>query len=767
MPIYGLTIFFGAFLLFQIEPMIAKYIQPWFGGAPTVWTTCLLFFQTLLLAGYTYAHVIGTRLSPRRQATMHLALVVTCVAAMLASALLWNSPVLPGVSWKAARAEYPVARILLLLSLSIGLPYFALSATAPLLQSWFARIYPGRSPYRLYSLSNFGSLVALLTYPFAVEPRLTLQSQSNFWTCLYLVFAIGMAFCALQMRGVEPYASEEDASTERPTLSTLTLWFALPACASFLLYAGTGQLTQDTAPVPFLWILPLALYLLSFIVCFDSERWYRRGIFHPLLGAAIFLSPLVVLHLDRSAAAIAHLGISATAATLLIEIGNVLILVFAGCMVCHGELARLKPHRKDLTVFYLVVSAGGALGGIVSVVVMPLLFSGFWDFRFAVWSCVVLLAISVVRDGGSWVYRRTLTIAVSILSAALVFPLSLGVVEHWGIYLLVALAAIAILWRARQSKNPPRLLLRRGIEAQSSMMVAIAILAFTYINLITLSMHDAVWFTRNFYGLFRVIGTDAPDRSWHSYRLLNGRVSHGEQFFSDAYPRMRYYPTTYYGLGSGVGLVMMNHPRRADAENSSLRVGVVGLGVGTIAAWGRPGDYFRFYEINPAVVSLATDPNGYFSFIRDSSARVEIVAGDGRLSMESELAEGHPQNFDVLVIDAFTGDAVPTHLLTREAMLTYLRELAPDGVLAVHISNLYLDLAPVLAEHGRTLNLKYRFVHAEEKDLVDWASDWVLLSRDNKIFEQPEIAARLKSDAGMRRVRPWTDDYSNLFQLLN
>jgi signal transduction histidine kinase len=454
-------------------------------------------------------------------------------------------------------------------------------------------------------------------------------------------------------------------------------------------------------------------------------------------------------------------------ATLVIEIGNVLLLIFAGCMVCHGELARLKPHRRDLTVFYLMVSAGGALGGIFSVVVAPLLFRSFWDFRFALWSCVVLMAISLVRDRTSWIYRRTPTTAIAILVLSLIFPLLTGVVEHWGIYAVIAFAVVATVWRAKRRKDRPAWLLRPGIEIQFSMVVAIALLAFTYVSMIALSMHDAVWFTRNFYGLFRVVEAEAPDHSWHSYRLLNGRISHGEQFFSSTYPRMSYYPTTYYGIGSGIGLVMMNHPKRADPENSSLRVGVVGLGVGTIAAWGRPGDYFRFYEINPAVVELAKDPNGYFSFLRDSSAQVDVVPGDARLSMENELAQGRSQQFDVLVIDAFTGDAVPTHLLTREAMLIYLRELKPDGVLAVHISNLYLDLRPVLAEHGRTLNLHYGFVHTEEKDLVDWASDWVLLAPNEKVLDQPGISAHLGARDQVRRVRPWTDDYSNLFQLLN
>ncbi|MGO9602414.1 MAG: hypothetical protein ACLQAT_03245 [Candidatus Binataceae bacterium] len=766
MRIYALTIFLGAFLLFQIEPIVAKFILPWFGGAPTVWTTCLLFFQVLLLAGYTYAHLIGTRLSPRRQTMIHLGLIAICIAVMMFSALLWKSPIMPRASWKPAHEDFPAARILLVLSASIGLPYFALSATAPLLQSWFTRVHRGASPYRLYSVSNFGSLIALIAYPFAVEPNLSLKSQANLWSYLYVAFAIGMVLCAIPLLGAQPLVREKDeeAVIENRSRGTRTLWVVLPACASLLLYGATGQMMQDTAPIPFLWILPLALYLLSFIICFDSEQWYRRGIFHPLLGIAIFTSFLLVIYVDRIAAAVGRVVLSPTTVTLLLEIGNSSLLMFAGCMVCHGELVRLKPHRRDLTVFYLMVSAGGAVGGIFSVVVAPLLFSAFWDFRFAVWACVGLMTIALMRDRASWIYRRTPAAGIAILAAALAFPLIIGIVVHTWIYAAVAFAVVAAVALLVRRKDPPWRLAQAGIVTQLSMAAAIAVLGIVYIDTIAIAMHDTVWMTRNFYGVFRVVGEEAPDHRWHSYQLMNGPITHGKQFFSSTYPRMRYYPTTYYCLNSGIGLLLMNYPR--GAENSSLRVGVVGLGVGTIAAWGRPGDDYRFYEINPAVVDAATNPNGYFSFLRDSSAHVTIVPGDARLSMEREVAEGHSQQFDVLAIDAFNGDTVPMHLLTREAMLIYLSELKPDGVLAIHVSNLYLDLRPVLAEHSRDLNLRYGFVHVDEKDLIDWASDWVLLSRNDKVLSEPEISGRLEPRDKMRRVRPWTDDYSNLFQLL-
>src|SRR5208282_182948 len=380
--------------------------------------------------------------------------------------------------------------------------------TAPLLQSWFARVYRGASPYRLYSVSNLGSLIALIAYPFAVEPHLSLKSQANLWSYLYVAFAIGMVLCAIPLLGAQPLVREKDDEAAIASRGTRTLWVVLPACASLLLYGGTGQMMQDTAPIPFLWILPLALYLLSFIICFDGERWYRRGIFHSLLGVAIFTSFLFVIYIDRISATVGRVVLSPTTVTLLLEIGNSSLLMFAGCMVCHGELVRLKPHRRDLTVFYLLVSAGGAVGGIFSVVVAPLLFSGFWDFRFAVWTCVVLMTIALMRDRASWIYRRTPAAGIAILAAALAFPLLIGLVVHAWTYAAVAFAMVAAVALMVRRKNPPWRLGRSGIVTLLSMAAAIAVLAAVYIDTIAIGMHDTLWITRNFYGVFRVVGAE-------------------------------------------------------------------------------------------------------------------------------------------------------------------------------------------------------------------------------------------------------------------
>ncbi|HVA80700.1 MAG TPA: fused MFS/spermidine synthase, partial [Candidatus Binataceae bacterium] len=653
------------------------------------------------------------------------------------------------------------------LSASIGLPYFALSATAPLLQSWFALNHPERSPYRLYAVSNFGSLLGLLTYPFVVEPNLGLRAQANLWFILYIAFALGVAYCAMPLRAAEPGRWRADGrAAANSSRGVRALWIALPACASLLLYGATGQLTQDLAPIPFLWILPLGLYLVSFIICFDSNRWYRREIFQPLLGAAILSNLILAIFIDRITAVAGRVALSPTTVRMALEITNEMLLMFAGCMVCHGEMVRLKPDKRDLTAFYLMLSAGGALGGIFSVVLAPLLFREFLDFRFATWICFLLMTIALMRDRESWLHRRTAWTGPGILAIALGLPLVIERVGHPLIYAALAVGAVAAVALSGRWKNPSRWLARPGTIAQGSMVVAAVVLVVVYVQLIAFTTRNALWISRNFYGVLRVIEEQAPDHSWLSYKLMNGRIEHGKQFFSARYPPLRYYPTGYYGVETGIGLVMMNEPRRARPGKSALRVGVVGLGVGAMSAWGRPGDYFRFYEINPAVIDVATSPDGYFTFLRDSSARVKIVPGDARLSMERELAGGHAQNFDVLVIDAFTGDMIPTHLLTLEAMRVYLRELKPDGVLAVHVSSLNLDLRPVLAEHSRTLNLRYGFVHTDEKDMVNWSSDWILLARNDKVLGQPAIAARLESRAHLRRIRPWTDDYSNLFQLL-
>ncbi len=759
---YAITIFTGAFLLFQVEPLLARYILPWFGGTSAVWITCMLFFQLLLVVGYAYSHLVATRLRSRMQAIVHLAIISACVLLMGTLALIWQSPITPGPNWKPLNPDFPIARIFILLVVSIGLPFFLLSTTGPLLQAWFTRSHRGASPYRLYALSNFGSLLALVSYPFLVEPALSLRAQAILWSLLFLAFAIGVGLCArnlgrlpLSAAGDVNVAEAGDLPIPIPAGSTRIFWIALAAVASVMLLATTNQVCQQVAAVPFLWVLPLAIYLLSFIICFDNQRWYRRGIFHPALGAAVF-GALVVLCSPNAGIAIQIVTYSA--------------LLFTICMVCHGELVRLRPHERYLTSFYLMVAIGGALGGIFVVVIAPWLFTGYWEFHLAIWTSLLMLIIALMRDPNSWIHERRPVVAMALFAGAIVLPELIGA-QHLGEairratpHLLPGFIAVGLISAVAFQKHSQ--LARRW---PGSMLQACAILGLLVIGGVLIvdiegNRANSTIASRNFYGTLAVYSVDSQNPQRHYYMLRHGQIIHGEQYSA---ADKRYQPTTYYGPDSSIGLIMLNHPHRFEPNprDRSLRVGAIGLGVGTIAAYGLPGDYIRFYEINPAVTEIATDENGYFTYLRDSRARIEVVPGDARLSMERELANGNPQAFDVLVLDAFAGDAIPVHLLTIEAFAIYLRELNPAGVLAIHVTNRYLDLGPAIRKIADRFGLNAARVHQSEGLLVK-PSDWIVLARDNSVLGRAGFTSKFEPLDSRRSVRLWTDDYSNLFQIL-
>lgn len=765
MLVYAATIFTGAFLLFQVEPLLARYILPWFGGTSAVWITCMLFFQLLLVVGYAYSHLIATRLRPRRQAIVHIAIVSACLLLMSSLALIWQSPITPGPNWKPLSPDFPITRIFILLLVSIGLPFFILSTTGPLLQAWFARSHQGASPYRLYALSNVGSLMALMTYPFLVEPALTLKAQAIMWSLLFVAFALGVGLCGLNLAKSADSnvhsAGADFAPTQSqlavPTRAAYALWIALAAVASVMLLATTNQICQEVAVVPFLWVLPLAIYLLSFIICFDSERWYRRGIFHPALGLAIFLSCII---LGRSTANIFS------------QVLIYCVLLFAACMVCHGELVKLKPAERYLTSFYLMIAVGGALGGIFAALIAPRIFTGYWEFHLAIWASALTLYIVVMRDPTSWIHERRPMTAMLLLAGALTLPQLLGdesiadAMHALGnrnqlLANLVAfglLAAVAFRKDSRLTRKRPGLIVQAGVIA-GLIAVGGVLLVSIAANLVTSSFT-----TRNFYGALSVYSLNNDDPAKHNFKLRHGRIVHGIQYTA---PDKKFLPVSYYSRDSGLGLLMAHLPRRSapDPHDRSIRMGAIGLGIGTVSAYGQPGDYIRFYEINPAVTKIATDPNGFFTYLRDTPAKVDIIPGDARLSMEREVANGNAQGFDVLIVDAFAGDAIPVHLLTREAMETYLRELSPNGVLAIHISNRYLDLRPVVHELAERFKLHSGWVHTPDGPLSQ-PSDWILLARNDEVLGQPAVSSQLKSLDAQRKVRLWTDDYSNLFQIL-
>jgi len=678
MLLYALTIVVSAFLLFQVQPIIAKIILPWFGGSAAVWTVCLLFFQMVLLVGYLYAHAVVRYLKPRTQLVLHLVLLAASVVAL---------PIYPGSWLKPAATADPTWGILSLLGLTVGLPYFLLSTTGPLLQAWYARQYRGKLPYRLYALSNAGSMFALLSYPVLFEPTLTSHQQSWTWSGAYGVFLVLCAFTAFGSSKYAPAeAAVEDAPVRKPAARQFALWLLLPAVASLLLLAITNHLSQNVAAIPLLWILPLSLYLLSFILCFEGEGWYRRNPYLQLLAVAL--------------GGMAYGLTKDTTGNM--PIWWMLVLyglgLFTCCMVCHGELARQKPDPKYLTHFYLMISAGGALGGIFVALVAPRIFKSFYEMPLGLVVCAVLVLFALSLDPEIAHWFRGWRAVLPLLGAA-------GTVTM-AVYL------------------------GKDIREQA---------------------RDSRVMVRNFYGALRVRDS-GPEKDLDSVRTLtHGTINHGEEYLNIA---KRHMATTYYGPNTGIGVAI-----REKQKKGAIRVGVVGLGTGTIAAYGRLGDYYRYYEINPLVPPIT---KGQFYFVPDCPAKLDIAMGDARLTLERE----QPENFDVLAVDAFSSDAIPVHLLTKEAMQLYFHHLRPDGVLAVHISNRYLDLQPVVEGEAKALGKIARVLDTDDDESVDvFSSTWVLVFAPGSKFEPDELknSAQIESK---RKVRLWTDDYSNLFRIL-
>jgi hypothetical protein len=681
---YALTTLAGALLLFEVQPIISKFILPWFGGSPAVWTTCMVFFQTLLFAGYAYAHLSAKYLGPYAQAAVHIGLLAAAV---------WLLPIAPDLAWKPGAESAPTWRILSLLAASVGLPYFVLSATGPLVQSWFCRSYPGRSPYRLYALSNLGSLVALLAYPFYLEPHFAVGRQASLWTGGFVLFALlcgALALGAARTRRVA--ASEEtgsrtdDPDAAPPGWRVRLAWLGLPALASMMLLATTNHVCQDVAVMPFLWVAPLSLYLLSFIVCFDHPGWYWRKAY----ALAALFALLAVGFIDQLIT-----GGSGLSFSFVQEVGLHFVALFALCMVCHGELVRLRPNPRYLTGFYLMISAGGALGGLLVSLIAPLVFSTFIEWKLGlVAGCLLSARVALEGQPRSFFHRRFALIAGSLL---LVF---------------VGLSCV------------PRFQAAGGAALNES--------------------------ARNFYGVISVVERNRDNPVQHTLNFYSGRIVHGLQF-ADATKRRE--PTAYYGRPAGVGQALA-----ALAGRPNLRAGLVGLGIGTLAAYAEPGQSFHFYELNADVLEFA---ERHFSYLSDCRGTCEVTLGDARLSLESEP----DQHFDLLVLDAFSGDAVPTHLLTREGFAIYERHLQPGAIIAVNISNRYLDLTPVLVGLADEFGYEWRRVlSAGDPDRGQFPADWMLLSRSADTLAA--IPGRADAAETAPRTVLWTDDHSDLFGIL-
>jgi len=670
MPVYAATIFLSAFLLFQVQPLIAKFILPWFGGSAAVWSAALLFFQLLLLAGYLYAHCLIRYLKPKQQFWVHGSLLILSLATL---------PIVPSAMWKPSGGDDPTLRILLLLAATIGLPYGLLSATSPLLQAWYLRTHQGAIPYRLFALSNFGSMLALLSYPLVIEPRLALSKQALVWSLAYVAFAIVCAFAAWRSRlGDTPESTSADVPP--PTPAQRTLWIGFAACASILLLAVTSHLTQNIAPIPLLWVAPLSLYLLSFILCFESDRIYNRAIFLPLLVVSLYLLTRGISWYENNA----------EPSRLIPALCGAL---FICCMVCHGELARRRPHPRYLTQFYLMVSIGGAVGGLFVALAAPRLFNSYYELPVAMVLCAIIVTCVLWTD-----LPKTWLRAATVLAT-------------------IAFAAILI-----------------RIEVEDA-------------RLYTLS-------ARNFYGVLRVF--DQPDGKYTSAArlLIHGTINHGTQLKRPGGDRI---PTSYFGTGSGINRAFHILGRRGP-----IRIGVLGLGAGVTATLARPGDTLHYYEINPLVVRIA---QSQFGFWNACPAEKRLYLGDGRLVLEA-IPDEH---LDLLAMDAFSSDAVPVHLLAAEAYRSYLRHLNPAGILAINITNRYLDLEPVVAQAAAANGFQGIVVEdAGEDENYFSPSTWALLSRDTALFNDANFGdhfavSKLRLKPGFRA---WTDDYSNIVQIL-
>ena len=628
-----------------------------------MWTTCLVFFQSVLLAGYAYADWT-TRLGARLQALIHVALLAASLATL---------PIIAASGWKPQGDEQPIARILLLLVATIGLPYFLLSTTTPLLQSWYWRRFRSAVPYRLFALSNFASLLALLGFPLLFEPVFDLQQLGWGWSILFALFALLCAATAwLSMNG----GGHQEARTAKSSSLPISLqlqWLALSAMGSVMLLAVTNHITQNISSVPFLWVVPLALYLVTFILAFDHPRWYVRPVFLALLPLAI---PAMAWYIPSLALAVAA--------------PLYLAGMFVSCMVCHGELALLKPDPAHLTRFYLMMSLGGALGAVLVAVAAPIALPGYFELGIAL---VVLSLLLLTRVQG---LARVAGVLVSVLTTVFVMR---GAADYMD-----------------------------GVRAME----------------------------RDFYGVVRTVdhASPVPYRS-----MYHGAIMHGGQLLGDSF---RNTPADYFSPGSGYGRVFGS--LREMRPRQPLNVGVIGLGAGVLAAWMEPGDRLTFYEISPRVVDIARTE---FTFLADTAARTELVMGDGRLSLEREP----PRGYDVLGIDAFSGDSIPMHLVTREAMAIYVRHLKPDGVIVFQATNRFIDLLPVIqrlaAEFGmEAVNVADSPVAETGPEYWYSATDQVVVTKNRRLLDWPHISAAAEEIEPRPDLPLFTDSHHNLLRIL-
>ena len=708
----------GAFLLFQVQPLIGKAILPWFGSSPGVWTTALLFFQMMLVAGYTYAHLFTIHLNVRKQVCLHLFFVTVALSFL---------PIFPSPQWKPEPDSIPALRIILLLGASVGLPYALLATTGPLLQRWLLHIDKDVQPFRLFAVSNTGSLLGLLSYPFVFERYFPVQLQAWLWSGGFLAFAILLAIKGAGFLGQNPLphclpdierfpaTHQTETADEDISWKKMSIWFLLSALGTSLLVGTTARISQDVPAVPFLFVLPLSLYLVTFIIVFDNPKWYVRPFFCSLLPLGL-AAACYEMHHNVDLALWLRIALFSSA-------------LFFPCMCCHGELERAKPAKKHLTLFFLVVAVGGACGGMFSGLIAPVFFNANQDYGMTLTGILGMVILLLARD----VSGNPADTSPSALRRS-----------QWQLWSITGIGLAGFIF-------------------------LVGFLVWEQLN----GMDGRIAQSRNFYGTIGVYEANSHIPHIHKYSLYHGNIRHGFQY---RLPEKRQRKTSYFGKQSGVGLAIRLHPRRIQPDYP-FKIGCIGLGIGTVAAYAndpdtgfngdaRINDSLRFYEINPQINAFAETYFTYLSDARKRGAEIAVTMGDARITMEQQLENGHPQQFDVLIVDAFTGDSIPTHLLTQECFKVYTKHLQTGGILAYHITNRYLNLLPVIATLADRHGFQWIFVETPGDDDGHAFSQWVLVTANTKFLDNPVLPGESMCGQDYTPVL-WTDDFSSLFNVLD
>jgi len=680
-----ITIFLSSFLLFQIQPILAKMALPYFGGGAAIWTACMLFFQLFLLLGYSYSHCLTKISNLNHQIIIHSTLI---------GISLFFLPISPFAGETSYTWGTPQLEIIYSLVIGIGFPYFLLSSTAPLIQKWYSSIPENTEPYRLYSLSNLGSLLALLSYPFLIEPVLDTDSQSTIWSIGYGTFAVFMFLTGYQIysgKFENPITTKNNDNLERPLASgNILLWLLFSAASVILMVSTTSAMTQNIPPTPFLWVLPLCIYLLTYIICFSNDKWYVRKYWF-ISFAACSLAAILMFYIG-------------TQFNIFVQVAVYSLILFFACMLCHGELARLKPNKNKLTLFYLIMALGGVIGSIFTSIVAEYIFTQYYEF-----------------------------------------PVGIALV-----YLLFSFT----LWKENKSKDliPP--LKKQNYYLGVASIAGVLVFSLYFIKLNSLYYKDDVFNSRNFYGTLTV--KDFNEFEQPIRMLFDGATSHGTQSLSSSNSNI---PTSYYRYETGVSLALQQ-PKL----NPPKKVGIIGLGTGTLATYGKIGDEYVFYELNPNVEVAAKN---HFSYLSDSKADVSVRLGDARITLQKELEESGSQQYNVLIVDAFSSDSIPVHLLTLEAFRLYWKHLTEDGLLVLHISNNHLDLLPLVATLSDKIGKKMQHFYSASDDANEHTAEWVIVTNNSNFYENEEIHRRatyfkLKDEQHIL----WTDAYSNLLSVI-